>query len=260
METNAGFRRYLQDELVKRAKKNPSFSIRAFARQLQVEPSALAQILGEKRKLTDRMCERLAARLGLSPRKVQTLMKRELVGAEDSFRGFKRIQEDAFRVIADWYYYAILELTRTVDFQGNINWIAQTLGLSTAEAHTAVERLKRLGYLKINEQGAWVDAMGSAQNLGNEYSAPAFREHQKQLLKKAIEAIDQVDYAERVQSSMVLSGSRERVAEAKQRILNFIEELDEFMKSGSSREEVYTISVSLFPISKNKTSKKRSQS
>jgi plasmid maintenance system antidote protein VapI len=251
METNPGFRHFLQDELLKRAKKNPSFSIRAFARQLGVEPSSLAQILGEKRKLTDRMCLRISERLGLSPKKVQTLMKREIPGASaENFQGFKKIQEDAFRVISDWYYYAILELTRTESFQGNVNWIASVLGLSTAEAHTAIERLKRLGYLKINEAGKWVDAMGSAHNLGNEYSAPAFREHQKQILKKAADALEQVEYDERVQSSMVLTGSRERVAEAKRKILNFIEELDEFMKTGPSRDEVYSISVSLFPLSK----------
>lgn len=256
MELNSAFRRHLQNELAKRAKKNSRFSIRAFARTLSVEPSSLAQVLSGKRTLTDQMCLRLSGPLGLSPTKLRTLMRREIELPPENFSNFQRIQEDAFRIISDWYYYAILELTRTDGFQADLNWISRTLGITTAETHTAVERLKRMGYLKIETDGRWKDCLGSAHNLGNEYTTAAYREHQKQLLKKATQALETVPYEERVQSSMVLVGSRARIAEAKKKILNFIEELDDFMKSGDTRDEVYTISFSLFPVSKNTLAQK----
>ena len=252
MELHSPFREYLQNELAKRAKKNPRFSIRAFARVLKIEPSSLAQILGGKRTLTRAMCLRLSDSLGLSPTKLNSLLKQSAAinPSTPSFSGFKRIQEDAFRVIADWHYYAILELTRLDSFKSDINWIARALGVSTAETSAAVERLKRLGYLKVDSRGRWIDTLGSAVNPGNERTEVAFREHQRQLLKKAIDALEEVPYDERVQSSMVLVGSRERIAEAKRRILNFIEELDEYMKAGEKPDDIYSITVSLIPLSK----------
>ncbi len=252
MASNESFREFLQDELIKRAKKNSRFSVRAFARQLNIEASSLAQILGGKRNLTDKMCARIGEQLNLNPNKIRSLMKSSVPFRGD-FAGFKRMEEDAFRVIADWYYYAILELIRTDSFKGDLKWIARTLGISTAETHSAVERLKRLKYLEIDSAGNWHDRLGSAHNLGNEKTAPAYREHQKQILKKAVSALDDIAYEERVQSSMMLVGDRKRIAEAKRRILNFIEELDEYMKSGETHDEVFALSVSLFPVSKTKT-------
>ena len=259
MESNESFRNYLQNELAKRAKKNARFSIRAFARHLGIEPSSLAQVLSGKRNLTDQMCLRLAEPLKLSSTKLRLLMKRDGIGkSSDSFSQFRRLEEDEFRVISEWHYYAILELTRTDAFKGNINWIAASLEITAAEVRAAVERLKRLGYLKIDATGKWIDALGSATNLGNERSAHEFREYQSQILKKASVALETVAYEERVQSSMTFVGSRERIAEAKRRIHSFIEELDEFMKTGPSRDEVYNFSVSLYPVSKNRVKVKRS--
>ncbi|RYZ73936.1 MAG: TIGR02147 family protein [Proteobacteria bacterium] len=250
METNRPFRLYLRNELLKRAKRNPRFSIRAFARQMGVESSSLAQILSGKRALTDQMCERLAKPLALSPAKMRTLLRSVPDAEQDStFQQFQRLQEDQFQVIADWYYYAILELTRTDHFKGDLRWIARVLGITTAEVRSACEKLKDLGHLTISQQGVWKDTLSSTLNLGNEYTNAAFREHQKQLLRKAEAALEDIPYSERVQSSMMLVGSRARVQEAKKRILHFIEELDEFLKTGDTRDEVYTLSVSLFPVS-----------
>lgn len=249
VQNTEAFKQFLQDELLRRAKKNPRFSIRAFARQLAVEPSSLAQILSGKRPLTERMCARIADKLSLRPSRVRSLLKGAVRPAAQ-FTTFHELSEDAFQVIADWHYYAILELTRVRDFKPSIPWIARVLGLPAAVIVSSIERLKKLGYLRVDAAtGQWVDHLGSAVNHGNQNTAPAFREHQRQILAKAQEALDNIPYEERVQSSMTLVGSRDRVAEAKRRILTFIEELDEFMKSTDAPEEVYSLSVSLFPLS-----------
>jgi uncharacterized protein (TIGR02147 family) len=248
MNTNAHFLKALQSEFVKKTKKNQLFSIRSFAQQLGVEPSSLSQILSGKRRLTDKMCERLGAKLGFSPLKIRMLMK-DVELKNEKFKSFNVLGEDAFKVISDWHYYAILELTYCDEFQGNIQWIGKVLGLSFAVTLDAVERLKRLNYLEVTSEGKWIDCLGDSNNLGNEFKAPAFTEHQRQVLKKALEALDKTSYEKRVQSSMTVAVSKEKVAEAKSRILNFIEELDAFLKSGPTKDEVYTISFSLFPMS-----------
>jgi hypothetical protein len=97
---NTNFRNVLQEEFLKRTKKNPSFSIRAFAGQLEVEPSSLAQILSGKRKLTDKMCERLGSKLGVGPVKIRAAKRPPI--KQDNFEDFNNLQEDAFKVISDW--------------------------------------------------------------------------------------------------------------------------------------------------------------
>ena len=66
METN-NFRTCLQNELINRCEKNPNYSLRAFAKSLDIGPSALSQIVRGKRKLTKKMTLRLADRLDISP-------------------------------------------------------------------------------------------------------------------------------------------------------------------------------------------------
>ncbi|MFY7993382.1 MAG: TIGR02147 family protein [Bacteriovoracaceae bacterium] len=248
VDKNILFKKALNEEFAKRAKKNPQYSIRSFAQHLQVESSSLSQIMSGKRKLTDKMCERLGSRLGFGPIKMRTLT-RSFSPARDSFENFAKLQEDTFKVISDWHYYSILELTYCDEFKGNARWISRVLGLSFATTIDAVERLKRLQYLEITPEGKWVDKLGDTNNLGNEFKTPAFTEHQRQILTKAVEALDKIPYSDRVQSSMTVAASKEKVVEAKQMILNFIEELNDFLRSGNARDEVYNISVSLFPTS-----------
>lgn len=248
MEKNEAFRQYLQEEVSKRAKKNPTYSIRSFAKALNVESSSLSQILSGKRPLTDKMCLRFGTHLGLLPLKVRALMNSNSQRSNGSFAMFNKLNDDAFRLIADWHYYAILELTHLEEFQGNVKWIAKILDLPFAKVLQAVDRLKRMGYLEVTPENKWIDQLGDSTNLGNELKTQAFSEHQKQILGKAIEAMEKTDYSERVQSSMTLVSSRERIQMAKPLILNFIEELDAFLKAGQNKKDVVAISVSLFPL------------
>ncbi len=85
------FRSFLQDELEKRCKKNPRFSLRAFARTLEVEPSALSKILHGKRALTPKMLMRMASHLGLPEQDIERFTSKQ-----NSGRGIN-VEKDAYR-------------------------------------------------------------------------------------------------------------------------------------------------------------------
>ncbi len=61
-----GFLNYLQQELERRCQKNPRYSLRSFAKFLEIDPSALSKILNGKRPLGKRLIRRFAYRLGLT--------------------------------------------------------------------------------------------------------------------------------------------------------------------------------------------------
>ncbi len=74
METTniqADFRIYLQQVLLERLKKNQRYSIRAFAKALQIPHTALAEIINGKRPLSAKMQKRISMALGLSPSEME---------------------------------------------------------------------------------------------------------------------------------------------------------------------------------------------
>lgn len=242
------FRNYLRAELLTRTKNNPRYSLRAFAKTLQVEPSSLSQLIAGKRPLTKKMCLRLSSRLGLSPQEYDRLISGTIEGSK-VYDGFKDLAEDEFLVISDWYHYAILELTTLEHFKADPKWIAKVLGISYQEVIDAASRLVRLGHLEISDKGVWTDTLGNANNLGNHFTAPAFRKLQKQILEKAVDALEEVPYPERIQSSLTLPVPKAKIAEAKKRVQQFMAELDQYLKQDEPTDDVYHMSFSLYPIS-----------
>ncbi len=248
---NELFREHLQRELIERTRRNPRFSMRAFGQLLKLEPSALSQILRGTRPLTDRMCERLSEKLELSPAEAQELMSINLANVSGG-KTYHTLDTDLFHAISDWYHYAILELTRVNHFKSDEKWVARVLGVTVHEVRAAVERLQRLDFLEIDSKGRWHDRMGDAVNKGNEVTHAAFKKYEKQLLQKAIEAIDNTPYEQRVHSSMTFPTAVKNVPLAKKRIVQFIKQLTAELSASPSKDEVYYLGVSLFPITKAK--------
>ena len=66
-EEKNNFEEILKDEFIRRKHENELYSLRAFARDLHIQPSPLSAILNGKRPITKKMKKRLALSLGLSP-------------------------------------------------------------------------------------------------------------------------------------------------------------------------------------------------
>ena len=61
----------IREQLSKRQKANPSYSLRAFARDLGMDPSTLSAILKGKRAFPVKSCEQISQALNLSPMEKQ---------------------------------------------------------------------------------------------------------------------------------------------------------------------------------------------
>jgi uncharacterized protein (TIGR02147 family) len=225
----------LQAELVQRCRAHPRYSLRAFARFLEIDHSTLSQILRGKRKLSSTQQARFAERLGLGPLEVPGLPAQEL-------------SHDAFQVIADWYHYAIFELVTLKDFRPNARWIARRLGLTASEVSIAVERLFRLGLLRRGTNGQWKQGSPLITTTGNSFSTLAFRRLQTQVLRAALDAMETVPLEARDQSSMTMAISSARLEEAKDRIKRFRRSFCAWLQQDSERDAVYQIGISFYPV------------
>lgn len=249
MQTNS-FRNFLQEELLNRCRKNPSYSLRAFARSLSVEPSALSQIINGKRPISGKMKLRLGSALGLSSDALRVFSTGEEIS--DLNRQFQNITLDTFALISDWYHYAILELTHIKGFKSDNEWIAKRLGITKSEVNIAVERLFRLGLLAQNKNRNWKDTSkdGHLTHLTKSVSSSAAKKYQRQLLELSGNSVYEVDLQKRNHTSMTLRFALKDMQPAIDYISRFRREFAEKFESKIRAEEVYQLQISFFPLTK----------
>jgi uncharacterized protein (TIGR02147 family) len=231
------FRFTLQEEFLKRVRRNSRYSIRAFAKSLEMDHSTLAKLLRGERPLGNRARQKLQAKLGLGP-------------DETRETDYAQLSLDTFTLIADWHHYAILELMRLENFRPDLKWIARTLGIPHAEVAAAVQRLERCKLLKVRADGSWRDLTGgTSTTTGNAFTASAFRKLQRQLLERAIHCLEEIPMEKRDNTNMMMAVDSDRLPQAKERIKKFRRELARFLSRGKKRDQLYNLSLALFPLS-----------
>ena len=253
-----GFRKTLQGEFLKRCRQNPRYSLRGFARALAMDPSDLSKLLRGKRAITPKAAREMAGRLGFDPSTV-VAEQADAQETRSSEKDLKMLLSDTFSFISDWYYYAILELLCLDGLSGTARVISTSLGLSIAEAQDALERLERLGMVARKSDGSWKKLKGNHTTVGIPGTTGALKKRQRQVLEKAIAAMDEVPPELRDQSCMTMSVSLDRLPEAKKRIKNFRRELCSYLEAGPKKEEVFELCISLFPLSRLKTRQRGSE-
>lgn len=249
METDqAGLKTYLQDELTRRCRKNGGYSLRSFARSLQMNPSTLSQILRGKRKLTMKTALEICERLNMPFSGFQTSEGRSSVARKH----LKQLAEDAFNIISDWYHHALLELPRIKKNEKiDPQWAAKTLGISVGEVHAAVERLQRVGLLKIEEEGQWIVSSPDNSSLGAyETTSAARRRLQIQILDLARKAVEEVPVENRKNVSVTLAFHSAQLPKAKELIDQFREDFASKMDQGSSYNHIYNLAIAFYPVTK----------
>ncbi len=250
------FRLLLQHELIERCRRNPKYSLRAFAKSLGIGPAALSDMLNNKRSITVSTIERLGLALGLNLDEIRSYQNGN-ADKNSSHSGqatldFQQLSLDTYSIISDWYHYAILELMKTKGFRNNASWISKTLGITKNESNAAVERLVRVGLIKINDEGQWIDTSGgfSTNIVDSKLSSAASKKLQKQILAMSIKALEQLSPEERNHTSMTMAANPKDLPEAIERIKKFRRDLCEFLERDGNVTQVYQLGISLYPVTK----------
>lgn len=159
-----------------------------------------------------------------------------------------QLSEDKFKVIADWYNFAIVELCKMKKPISDENQVTRRLGVSVVEAKNALNRLKRLGL--IEEKHGVLRATTVSLSTTRDIPSSAIRRYHRQnlaLADKSIE-IDPVDLREF--SSITIPADLGRLKEAKDLIMEFKRKIGRFLET-SNTSEVYTLAIQLFPVSRS---------
>ncbi len=251
---------FLRHELSRRIQKNPKYSLRSFARDLNIPLSSLSMTLSGDRAPSKKFITKVSSKLNISPVQTRHFLMQNVTArtAESDCESDLILREDQFKIILDWRHFAILRLLKTSTFKPDFNWIAKRLNSNPFHIEECVDRLKRLSLLK-SEENKWTDTSnGKTSYLKTKHTDENIKSFLKNMLEKSIQSIDQDDISERNHTGMMLTISKKSLPLAIDLIKNFRRTLTEILEDKSiEKDEVYYLDIGFFPLTKTINTKEK---
>ena len=239
----------LLSELNLRRSRNTLYSMRAFARDLNLGVGSLSEVLSGKRDLSKNNLVKVLQNIELPPDLKNSLLKKESIKPQTSEEVHRLLLDDQFRLISDWYYIAILNLAKLPINKASPKWIAKRLNIELYQAIEALERLQRLGLLKILKQRL----VRTAQPLTTSSDLPstAIRKHHAQNLQLAEKSLQRDPVHLREFASVTMPVNLKNLPKLKELLLKTRKKAACLLED-SEASEVYTLSFQLFPLTVTK--------
>ena len=262
--TYSDYRVFLKDELAARISSNSRYSLRSFAKQMNIPASTLSELLSRKKQMTMGLVAKIADGLKMSEHEAAYLRllvqletesdeirKEELqkrAAQYSSVSQAKSLNLEMFRVIADWYCIVILESLELSNLSEK--QLVKQLGISRFEYKMAIERLEKLELIQKNSLGQYEK---TKSDLLAESQIPnsALRKFHQQMLQKAILAVEEQTPKEKVIGSETLTISKSQVKEASKIIEECFQKISLLSKKTRSKEAVYHLGIQFFKIVEN---------
>lgn len=245
---------------------NPSYSYALWARRLGVRSAAtLCMITHGQRSPGKSLAEKLKRELALgrdesryfdilvglkrsrnqvvpSLRLMQELEKRHPT------KGFRLIDHDQFKTMANWYYWCLLEWMNLKSFKEDPEWLASHMEfpVSPAQIREALIVLERLNLVGRNRQGKLVRSskiLTTPTDVANE----AIQGFHEESLVNAARSIRKHSVQERDMQCLTLALRPQQLAQAKKVLGAF---LDDFCRTFDHPQgkRVYQLQTALFPL------------
>lgn len=262
MQTAESYQIMLRSELVSRIAHNSKYSLRCFARQLNLSSAYVSQVLNGKRMLSIETAALIGEKLKWPENRAQRfvllvqLARTTDVKSQAALRqklnpaklNFTEIQQEQINALSDWRFAAVLELTEVEGFQSCERWIARRLGITVIESSDILYQLMRAKLLEVDDLGSFRKTNQYAAMTGPQ-AKRAIQTYHRGALKRAERAVgDPIENREF--RSLTVSTDPSRLMEFKRRIRGFEDEMTAFMEDGP-RKGVFQFSIQLFRIDRD---------
>ncbi len=240
----------LKSDFEKRRKRNKAYSLRSFSRDLKIDASNLSKLLSYQKSLGTKLKQKLASQIGFSESDYKAFSPDP--GFDISNAGYKDHVLEVFETISKSYHYVILELFKISSFDGTPAAISNMLGLTRKEAKEALQRLLRVGLLETKSSGKLSPVDHSSSSILAQATSRSHREQQKEILEGAIDALEKTPVEKRSQTSMTMAVDSSKLAEAREVIQEFRRKMGRLMSQSENLDQVYQLSISLYPVLQTK--------
>jgi uncharacterized protein (TIGR02147 family) len=262
METMS-YRTIMREELDFRIKSNPNYSLRAFARDLSINPSQLSDVLKGKIGVSSKKALDIAAKIGLN-QKESLLFKamvevehgrtdkiieeaKKIIAANSFSEKFNGLTLDGFKIISDWHYFAILSTMELDQFDGTTQFLANKLNLPISTIDESIKRLLKMDLVDLKDGKFY--PTGIMLTTTHDIQSSALKKFHKSHIAKSVTAIDEIAVELRDITSMTMAIDLDKMKEAKEMIKNFRRQFCQVMESGK-KNQVYNLNIQFIPLTK----------
>lgn len=245
---------------------NPSYSLRALARDLTLSPAYVSTILSGKKALPEARLKYfikilelddiaiLQLKSALSPKKT---IDKEIDGLRlgsdeiNFLNKYKPLDKKKYEILNNWYNIVIMDLTTCNGFKNDPSWIARALGINQLEVEMAIENLKRHNLLEeINGKLQKVDLKLRFPTCSSQV---VIRKFHKQMIKKAYEELDKRTEENELNNRLVVGATfainHDKLDLLKEKIQNVLYEVSSSASEGPC-QSVYQLNIQFFPLSR----------
>ena len=261
----AGTADYLKNEYEMRKLRRPQYSLRAFARDLELSPSSLTDFLHGRIGFSSGRVEKISSKIGLTTEQKKHFMdlcasqfsrsmnqrKLALVRVRSRIQpSSARIELDTFKLISEWQHLAILELLELDEKYQDAKVMAKDLDIPTSLVRSSIQRMRKLGL--IVEDGLTLKPSSDFTMIGSDIPSQSIRHFHAQVLAKAAKAIESQGVDQRENSSTIFSCEVEDLPDIKKDLKEFRLKLMNKYAQGESKNSLYCLSIQLFDLLEGK--------
>jgi uncharacterized protein (TIGR02147 family) len=253
----------LVQEFSNRSQNNSRYSLRAFARDLTLDPAQLSRILRRKKNLSPLMAQVVAGHLYPNQRSLQKTFvklvefhtaKRDSIKEKIALSLGKmevphRLELDSFRLINDWFRLAVLEFCELPGKTLKPSEIAERLGIHRIQVEESFHILQKLKLIHLDSKLGFRKTQKRFQTP-TEVPSLAIRNFHKQMIQKAQTALETQDITERSITSRTFTVSKSSIPKIKELIEKFYNDLFELNSEYANHNSIYQLNVQLFNLEK----------
>lgn len=256
---------YILLEYELRRARRPSYSMRAFARDLNLSPSSLNDFMKSRVGMSVGRIEKIAQSLNWSDSRKEHfcdlilskydkdagVRKASAMRVRARLKGDAQSQSlDTFKSISEWYHLVILEVCEIRDFVTPAG-ISKDLQIPVITATKAVKRLIKLGLLQETDRG--LKPADSTNYYNSETPFEAIRSFHSQVLGLAQKSLEVQAQQDRESQSLVFSMDEKEAsamhAEIRKAVMNIVGRYAD----NSTKNSIQMLSLQVFPILQKET-------
>jgi uncharacterized protein (TIGR02147 family) len=261
------YRDFIRDYFREKKQNNPAFSHRSFARQAGFNTSNFMHlVMTGKRNLTKDSITKIAPAMKLKKREweyfenlvffcqAETVKDREhyLARLNTIRKGafFKQLGGDHYEYIANWLNSVVRELAGMTRGKADETRLSARIAahVTPAEVRKSLDLLVRLGMLSRTPEGGYKQT-DSLLSTGPGITGIAAAQYHIGTMALAAQAIERFKPEDRELVGMTLGVSRQTFERIRERMWEFRQEILA-MADDPSPEQVYQLSIQLFPMTK----------
>lgn len=252
------YRYLLKEVFSERRSLDPKYSLRAFARDLDIEPAQLSRVLKGTHNISLQSAQNIAPRIFKQKRRQALFLELVLMSlakrSKDAAAVLERIKRKNtspstlelswIEVLADWYHIALIDLICLTNAPTETRGLAKFLGISLSEATAALERLQNLKLIEKNGD-RW-------QKVSSEMATPsgvpsaAIKRYHKQMIQKAMDSIDSQPVHERFLFGRTMTIKRSDLSKLEAITQDYLEQLSELSEDIVSCDSLYQVNIQAF--------------